>query len=50
MRMIDDPPLSAALTVNRLRDAARLYLDRSRYVQVSLVPETTPAVGGDGSE
>ena len=44
-RMIDDEPLSASLTVERLRDAARRYLDRSRYVQVSLVPEAAPAVG-----
>lgn len=49
VRMIDDEPLSAGLTVERLRDAARRYLDRSRYVQVSLVPENGPAVGGGGA-
>jgi zinc protease len=52
VRMIDDAPLSATLTVERVRDAARRYLDRSRYVQVSLVPEagapaTAPAPGGN---
>jgi zinc protease len=46
VRIIDDEPLSARLTVERIRDAARRYLDRSRYVQVSLVPEGTPAAGG----
>lgn len=46
VRMIDDEPLSMALTVNRIRDAARRYLDRSRYVQVSLVPEAGAAAGG----
>jgi len=57
VRMIDDEPLSAGLTVQRIRDAARRYLDRSRYVQVSLVPEAgapaapadTPAAPGSGS-
>jgi zinc protease len=43
IRMIDDEPLSAGLTVERLRDAARRYLDRARYVQVTLVPEGAPA-------
>jgi zinc protease len=51
VRMIDDEPLSARLTVERIRDAARRYLDESRYVQVSLVPEATQApVGGDTSQ
>jgi zinc protease len=48
IRMIDDEPLSSGLTVERLRDAARRYLDRSRYVQVTLVPEDSPAVPGSG--
>jgi zinc protease len=42
-RWIDDPPLSATLTQDRIRAAARLYLNPRRYVRVSLVPE-----GGDG--
>ncbi|HLM68350.1 MAG TPA: hypothetical protein VK358_12515, partial [Longimicrobium sp.] len=46
VRMIDDEPLSARLSVERIRDAARRYLDRSRYVQVSLVPEGPPAARG----
>ncbi|HEX6040154.1 insulinase family protein [Longimicrobium sp.] len=50
IRMIDDEPLSAGLTVERLRDAARRYLDRSRYVQVSLVPENGPAAGGGDAQ
>jgi zinc protease len=50
VRMIDDEPLSAGLTVERIRDAARRYLDRSRYVQVSLVPEATPPAAGDTSQ
>lgn len=38
-RWIDDPPLSAGLTPERIRAAARLYLDPRRYVRVSLLPE-----------
>jgi zinc protease len=33
-------PLFDQLSVESLRDAARAYLDTSRYVQVTLVPET----------
>jgi len=46
---IDDAPLSASLTPVQVRDAARLFLDPRRYVQVSLVPEAVrqaPAAGG----
>ncbi|HEX6909358.1 MAG TPA: hypothetical protein VF142_03135, partial [Longimicrobium sp.] len=50
VRMIDDEPLSAGLTPERLRDAARRYLDRGRFVQVTLVPEGGPAVGGTTSQ
>ncbi len=32
-------PLLQALTVESVRDAARKYLDKSRYVRVTLVPE-----------
>jgi len=39
VRTIDDAPLSATLTPERIRAAARLYLNRRRYVRVSLVPE-----------
>lgn len=45
LRMIDDAPLSAGLTAERIRDAARRYLDRSRYVQVTLLPEDGAAAG-----
>lgn len=48
VRMIDDEPLTAGLTVERIRGAARRYLDRSRYVQVSLVPEEGAPVAGGG--
>jgi len=33
-------PFYDQLTVPRLRDAARVYLDTNRYVQVTLLPET----------
>jgi zinc protease len=46
VRWIDDEPLTSGLTVERIRDAARRYLDRRRYVQVSLVPEAAPAAAG----
>jgi zinc protease len=49
-RLIDDEPLAATLTVERVRDAARRYLDRSRFVEVTLVPEGAPAAGGGGME
>lgn len=42
-RWIDDEPLTSGLTVERIRDAARRYLDRGRFVQVSLVPEDPQA-------
>jgi len=43
-RLIPSAPLSATLTSDDLRDAARRYLDMRRYVRVSLYPEaTTPA-------
>jgi hypothetical protein len=38
-RLIPSPPLSQTLTSDDLRDAARRFLDPSRYVQVSLYPE-----------
>lgn len=38
-RLIPSQPLSLTLTPAELRDAARRFLDASRYVQVSLVPE-----------
>jgi zinc protease len=38
-RLIASPPLSGTLTSADLRDAARRFLDTSRVVQVSLVPE-----------
>ncbi|HYH82535.1 MAG TPA: insulinase family protein [Longimicrobium sp.] len=38
-RLIPSPPLSQTLTSADLRDAARRYLDTSRYVQVTLHPE-----------
>jgi zinc protease len=38
-RWIDDEPLAMGLTVERIRDAARRYLDRGRFVQVTLLPE-----------
>ncbi|HEU0013004.1 MAG TPA: insulinase family protein [Longimicrobium sp.] len=38
-RTIDDPPLTAALTAEAIRDAARRYLDPGRYVHVTLLPE-----------
>ena len=51
-RQIPAPPLSADITSDELRDAARRYIDTSRYVQVTLVPEAaapaaaaTPAAG-----
>lgn len=37
---------SAALSAPRVQAAARRYLDTSRYVQVSLVPEDAPAAAG----
>ena len=49
-RLIDDEPLAATLTAERIRDAARRYLDRARYVQVSLLPEGAPVLGGEGAE
>ena len=49
VRMIDDAPLAAGLTPERLRAAARRYLDRARLVQVTLVPEAAPAVGATTS-
>jgi zinc protease len=42
-RRIREPPLSAGLTGDAVREAARRYLDTSRYVQVSLLPETDAA-------
>ncbi|MBB4637935.1 M16 family metallopeptidase [Longimicrobium terrae] len=39
VRGIDDAPLSGSLTTAQVRDAARLFLDPRRFVQVSLVPE-----------
>jgi zinc protease len=42
-RQIPDVPLSQSLTATDLRDAARRYLDTSRYVRVSLYPETATA-------
>jgi zinc protease len=39
VRWIDDAPLSATLTPERIRAAARLYLNPRRYVRVSLLPE-----------
>jgi zinc protease len=39
-RLIPSAPLSQTLTPAELRDAARRYLDPSRYVRVSLLPET----------
>jgi len=47
---IDDEPLTSGLTVERIRDAARRYLDRGRYVQVSLVPEDAPVSAGSGAD
>ncbi|HEU4562107.1 MAG TPA: insulinase family protein [Longimicrobium sp.] len=44
-RQIPDAPLSQALTATDLRDAARRYLDTSRYIRVSLYPETATATG-----
>ena len=38
-RLIPNPPISQTFTSDDLRQAARLYLDASRYVQVSLYPE-----------
>ena len=38
-RLIPSPPLSQTLTSADLRDAARRYLDTTRYVQVSLYLE-----------
>ncbi|HEU0051970.1 MAG TPA: insulinase family protein, partial [Longimicrobium sp.] len=38
--LIDDEPLALSLTAADVREAARRFLDTSRYVQVSLVPET----------
>jgi zinc protease len=59
-RQIPAPPLSADITSDELRDAARRYIDTSRYVQVTLVPEaaapasvaprpTPPAGSGTGT-
>lgn len=42
-RQITAAPLSQSITSEQLRDAARRFLDTSRYVQVSLYPETAPA-------
>ena len=39
MRQIPQPPLSQAFTAADVRDAARRFLDVTRYVQVSLYPE-----------
>jgi zinc protease len=39
IRTFPDPPLSAGLTPERLRDAALRYLDPGRYVLVTLLPE-----------
>jgi zinc protease len=44
--LIDDEPLSLSLTAADLREAARRFLDTSRYVQVSLVPEAAPPAAG----
>ena len=44
-RLIDDDPMSQQFTVADLREAARRFLDTSRYVQVTLVPETTASSG-----
>jgi zinc protease len=50
VRQIDDEPL-AALTAGQIRDAARRYLDPSRFVEVTLLPENGAAVGaGSGGE
>jgi zinc protease len=42
-RLIREPPLSAGLTAEAVREAAVRYLDTSRYVQVTLLPETDAA-------
>ncbi|HSU15866.1 insulinase family protein [Longimicrobium sp.] len=44
-RQITAAPLSQGFTSDDLRDAARRFLDTSRYVQVSLYPEQAPAAG-----
>jgi zinc protease len=41
-RLILDPPPSTTLTRERVRDAARAFLDPGRYVRVMLVPADTP--------
>jgi zinc protease len=38
-RLITGPPPAAGLTADDVRAAARRFLDTTRYVQVSLVPE-----------
>jgi zinc protease len=45
-RLITENPVGPSLSAERVRDAARLYLDPSRYVQVSLLPETAPPSTG----
>ena len=45
-RLIPSQPLSQTLTSDDLRDAARRYLDTSRYVQVSLYPEAPATSNG----
>lgn len=47
VRLIADNPIGADLSSERLRAAARLYLDPARLVQISLVPQAAapPAVG-----
>ena len=46
LRLIAESP-GAGLTPERLRDAARRYLDPSRYVQVSLLPESAPPAAAE---
>lgn len=46
-RLIPENLVASTVTSQRVRDAARLYLDPARRVQVSLVPESTaPQTGG----
>ena len=42
VRLIPESPIGPDLSSARIRDAARLYLDPARHVQVTLVPEAAP--------